>query len=153
MVVSPQAGSDNWSVTAEFFVLGVRCEPDESGAQNSNCPIVLPPTWNIPISAAGSGPQEPWSRAHMVGVIKSWACPESHCLMAVLLTSTEWESYLPDGLRVAKFCGTLHVTQVRVLNQPYDFCMHMSGCDECSYEGILSTLFFPTESLTEPGGH
>lgn len=91
----------------------------------------------------------------MVGITKSWACRESNCLMAILLTSsTEWESYLPYGLRVAKFRGKLHVTQVRVLNQSYDFFA-------CVCQGVVNVhmrvyfplYFFLTESLTEPGSH
>lgn len=42
---------------------------------------------------------------------------------------------------------------VRALDQSNDFCMRTSGYNERSYEGLLSTLFFQTESLTEPGGH
>lgn len=36
---------------------------------------------------------------------------------------------------------------------PMIFCMCMSGRGERSHEGVLSTLFFLTESLTEPGSH
>lgn len=152
MVVCPQGGSDNWSVTAEFLVLGVHCEPDESGAQNSNCPIVLPPTWNIPMSAEGVPPgaleQSSYGRYNQELGLPS-------CLMAILLTSsTEWESYVPYGLRVAKFCGTLHVAQ-----SGYSINLMILAC-VC--QGVVNVhtrvysplyFFFPTEFLIEPGDH
>lgn len=89
----------------------------------------------------------------MVGIIKSWACRESHCLIAILLTFLQNENHICLMDFGWQNLWDIACHSVRALDQSNDFCMHTPGCGERSYEGVLSTLFVQTESLTEPGGH